>query len=142
MILADTGALYALVSGADANHKAAAGWYRQAAGSEQLVLTQPLLTEAWLLIAGRLGAFYADAFWESVVSGTFSVIELGADDLGRALEIERKYEDAGLGFVDATSLAVCERYKISRVFTFDRTHFGIYRPSFVSHLELIPGGQA
>ena len=137
MILADTGALYALVARKDKNHKAAAGWYRSVAGKKQLVLTQPLLTETWLLISARLGSYYADSFWESVTVGVFGVIELDPADLQAALKIEKKYEDANLGFVDATSLAACERYRIRKVFTFD-SHFGIYKPSFTSHLELVP----
>lgn len=140
MILADTGGLYALIDSQDANHRRAVSWYRQVVKTEQLVLTQPILTESWWLVSARLGVFYADKLWSSVIDGVFSLIELGKDDLAVALEIETKYADAALGFVDATSMAACERNRISQVFTFDRTHFELYKPQFTKRLEPVPSG--
>lgn len=138
MILADTSGLYALIDRGDVNYRQAAKLFRKFAATERFALTQPVLTESWWLIAARLGSYYADLFWKSVVDGTFALIDLDMNDLGSALEIEDKYSDASLGFVDSTSIAACERYKIKKVFTFDRTHFRIYRPEFTDALELLP----
>ena len=40
-------------------------------------------------------------------------------DYRRALEVLRTYEEARLGFVDATVVALAERLKISRILTDD-----------------------
>lgn len=138
MILADTGAIYATIARRDANHLAASRWFGWFAGKDQLCITQPILTESWLLISAHLGAYYANRFWDSVNSGVFEIIDLDPADLKIALDIEQKYDDSSLGFVDATSLAACEKYRIAKVFTFDRNHFSIYRPSYADFLELAP----
>jgi predicted nucleic acid-binding protein len=136
--LVDTGALYALIDKNDVNHRVASEFYRDAAGREVFCLSLPILAEAWLLIEARLGAYFADRLWEAVCDGVFEILPLEREDLASALDIERKYRDEGLGFVDATCLALCEKYKLRRVFTYDRRHFSIYKPTFAKSLELVP----
>ena len=138
MILVDTGALYALTDRADVHHADAARFYRSVAGREHLALTLPVLTEAYLLLEARLGSAAARRVWDAVNGGAFEVVDLTRRDLVLAREIEERYADAGLGFVDATCLALCERLSLRRVFTYDRKHFGLYRPSFCPALELLP----
>lgn len=108
------------------------------AGKESLAVSLPILTEAWLLIEARLGHHLADRLWKSVLDGVFELLEIDRDDLGKALEIETKYSKAGFGIVDATCFVLCEKFRIRRVFTYDRRDFTIYRPRFVESLELLP----
>ena len=138
MIFVDTGALYALTDKNDKNHRQARACYEAAIRREVFALSLPVLTESWLLLEARLGCFFANKVWEAVNSGVFEMLDLERDDLKAAWEIEQKYRDAGFGFVDATCFALCEKHKISKVFTYDRKHFALYRPSFTSHLELLP----
>lgn len=138
MIFLDTGAFYALVDKNDINHSNAKKFYKRMIGREVLSTSLPVLTEAWLLIQARLGDYYANKLWKSASEGIFEILELGRDDLGMALEIENKYQKAGFGFVDSTCFALCEKYKIRNVFTYDRKHFGIYKPNFSESLELLP----
>ncbi|MCR4420373.1 MAG: PIN domain-containing protein [Clostridia bacterium] len=86
----------------------------------------------------RLGIYYADRLWVAVGEGVFEVLPLEREDLLLALDIQRKYRDAGFGFVDATCFAVCERHRLRRVFTYDRKHFSLYKPTFAEALELLP----
>ncbi|MBC7335608.1 MAG: PIN domain-containing protein [Clostridia bacterium] len=138
MILVDTGALYALVDRNDVNHAQAAEFYRRTAGREAFGITLPVLTEAYLLLEARLGIYYADRLWAAVGEGVFEVLPLEREDLLLALDIQRKYRDAGFGFVDATCFALCERHRLRRVFTYDRKHFSLYKPTFAEALELLP----
>ncbi|MCR4420540.1 MAG: PIN domain-containing protein [Clostridia bacterium] len=138
MILVDTGALYALIDRNDVNHAQAAQFYRRTAGREVLGIGLPVLTEAYLLLEARLGGYYADRLWSAVAEGVFEVLPLEREDLLVALDIQGKYQDAGFGFVDATCFALCERYRLRRVFTYDRKHFALYRPAFAEGLELLP----
>jgi len=48
-------------------------------------------------------------------------------DLVRALEIDAKFANLGLGLVDATVATVAERRKQYRILTTDRTHFSAIR---------------
>jgi predicted nucleic acid-binding protein len=67
-----------------------------------------------------------------------AVEELTLQDLRRALELLRSYEEARIGFVDATVVAVAERLKISRILTTDRRDFSIVRPRHCKTFELPP----
>lgn len=138
MILIDTGAFYALIDKNDSNHAEARRFYERIAGKEVLCTSLPVLTEAWLLIDARLGSYFANKLWASASKGIFEILELERDDLEIAIEIENKYHEAGFGFVDSTCFALCEKYKINKVFTYDRKHFGIYKPNFSDTLDIIP----
>jgi len=138
MILTDTGAFYALIDRNDVNHDEAKRFYEKIAEKETLCTSLPILTEAWLLIEARLGSYFANKLWMSVSQGIFDILELNRDDLKSALEIENKYHEAGFGFVDSTCFALCEKYRIRNVFTYDRKRFSIYKPNFSESLELLP----
>jgi len=139
MILADTSGIFAVINRKDRHHEVSKKWFRSTTASgEALAITQPLLTESWRLINARIGPDQADTFWNSVLKGLFILIDIDVTDLRLAMEIRTKYADSGIGFVDATSFAICERHRISRAFTFDWKHFGIYRPTFADCLELVP----
>lgn len=138
MILIDTGAVYALVDKNDLNHLKAKNFYEKVIDKESLCICLPVLTEAWLLIDARLGTYFANKVWKAVIDGVFDILQVDIEDMNLAFEIERKYEKAGFGFVDSLCFALCERYKIKKVFTFDKKHFSIYKPSFSKALEILP----
>jgi hypothetical protein len=131
--------LYALADKNDINHSSARQFYEQVAGKESLALSLPILTESWLLVEARLGYHFAGRLWKSVSDGVFELLEIDSGDLGKALEIENKYSQAGFGIVDATCFALCEKHRIRKVFTYDRRDFSIYKPRFAGSLELLPG---
>jgi predicted nucleic acid-binding protein len=59
-------------------------------------------------------------------------------DIARAYEIMTIYADTPIGFVDASIVALAERYKIRQVLTLDRRHFAMFRPRGLGYLELLP----
>ena len=61
-------------------------------------------------------------------------------DIVRALEIDAKFKELGLGLVDGTVAAVAERRKVYRVLTTDHRDFSTVRvgPRFTQSLELVP----
>ena len=61
-------------------------------------------------------------------------------DIARALELDAKFKDLGLGLVDGTVAAVAERRQVYRVLTSDRRDFGVIRvgPRLSRALELLP----
>jgi predicted nucleic acid-binding protein len=138
MIFVDSGAFYALIDKNDRNHPAAKAFYYKVIEGEILATSLLVITETWLLINARLGSYFANRFIESVAKGLFSLLDLTLTDIKRALEIEYRYKEARFGFIDSSTFALLERHKIKRVFTFDRRHFALYRPTFVSHLEIAP----
>ncbi len=138
MILVDTGALYALIDKNDINHLNATQYYKAVVEKESLVVSLPIITEAWLLIEARLGKYFANKFWEAGLGNVFDILEIDKNDLEAALEIEKKYDKTGFGLVDSTCFALCEKHKIRKVFTYDRKHFSIYKPTFAKSLDIVP----
>jgi predicted nucleic acid-binding protein len=59
-------------------------------------------------------------------------------DYERALAILEKYHDSRIDFVDACIMALAERLNVTRILTFDRRDFGLYRPAHCPHFELLP----
>lgn len=138
MIFIDTGAIYALVDRRDSRHRDAVGFFEETSSHEAYVLTLPVLTETCWMLETRLGQSPARTLWEDVVHGVFDLYQLDLVDLARALDIERLYSDAAIGFTDACSLAATERLGIQTVFTFDRRDFSVYRTPAGSSLRLVP----
>lgn len=138
MILIDTGAFYALVDRNDINHEKAKSFYKDIIEKDFICTSLPILTETWLLIDARLGSYFADKFMLSIAKGIIEILDIEQEDINKALDIEIKYKEAGFGFVDTTCFALCEKYKIKKVFTFDKRHFSIYKPDFTGSLELYP----
>jgi predicted nucleic acid-binding protein len=63
-----------------------------------------------------------------------------AADIARALELDAKFEELGLGLVDGMVAAVAERRGVYRVLTSDRRDFGTLRigPRLSRALDLLP----
>lgn len=138
MIFTDSGAIYAIFDKRDINHARASAFFEDNAKSQSFIITTPILTECWFLIESRLGRYFSQKFLDSVYSNIFLLKEISYIDLGSALDIDRKYNTAGFGLVDSLSFAFIERNNISKVFTFDRKHFTIYRPVNLKNLYLVP----
>ena len=49
-----------------------------------------------------------------------------------------QYADSRINFVDATVMAVAERFLIKEVLTLDKRDFQIFRPKHCSSLTLLP----
>ncbi len=67
-----------------------------------------------------------------------ATIHLIPADLSRMAELVRRYADFPLGAVDASVLAVAERFGADRVATLDPRHFGAEKPAHVPALTLVP----
>jgi predicted nucleic acid-binding protein len=71
---------------------------------------------------------------------TYELEPVIPSDLERALEIDTKFSNLGLGLVDATVATVAERRKQYRILTVDRAHFSAIRvgPHYRQVLTLVP----
>lgn len=100
------------------------------------LLPSPVMTEVcWLL--ERWPEVEA-AFLSHVVRGTFELVHLAPADLTRMAELVLQYADFPLGGVDASVVAVAERFGVDRVATLDRRHFSVVKPTHVPTLTLFP----
>ncbi len=99
---------------------------RRALADEELVTSDHVLVETWLLIASRGGTRYANAFWERIRRGLVTIEVTTSVDLETAYNISIAFPDQEISIVDCTSFAIMERLGIHRVATLDH-HFAVYR---------------
>jgi hypothetical protein len=122
VIVADTGAVVALLDRRDRHHHALAELFSEA--GEDWVLPWAILPEVDYLAAEHLGPKAQAAFLDDLASGAF-VVEWGTDaDIDRAREIHRKHRGLRMGLVDAVVMATAERLGARAIATLDLRHFG------------------
>lgn len=121
MIVADTGAIVALVDADDRHHDALLDLFRR--DPDDWILPWAILPEVDYLLASHVGAEAEQDFLRDLAEGRF-VVEWGlASDLARALELCDRYQDLRLGLVDGAVVAVAERLGASGIATLDERHF-------------------
>jgi hypothetical protein len=141
LVVADTGALYALVDASDAWHHRVVQWWGGAGRGGRHgdpVVPVTVLPELAYLLQTRIGPAAEVAFIRAVVDGEFTVEPLEPEDVERAAELMERYSDLPLGFVDSTIVALTERLETRDLLTTDRRHFGVVRPRHTQALGLHP----
>lgn len=122
MIVADTGAIVALIDADDRYHEAMTSLFDE--NPSAWTLPWAILPEVDYLLARHVGAAAALAFLGDVAEGAF-VVEWGEpDDLVRARELCARHAGLRLGLVDATVAAVAERLRATAIATLDLRDFG------------------
>ena len=121
MIVADTGAIVALLDRQDRHHAA----LRRLFEDEPLewILPWPILPEVDYLAATRLGRRVQDSFLKDLVEGLYRVEPIALDDLAAAERLHAQHRALGLGLVDACVMAVAERRHAEAIATLDLRHF-------------------
>ena len=66
-------------------------------------------------------------FMQDLASGAFTYAPATVGQLSRAMEVDRRFEDLGLGLVDGTIVALAESLGIRRLATRDVRHFAAVR---------------
>jgi uncharacterized protein len=122
MIIADTGAILALLDRSDKHHEAVLAIYQE--DQDGWVLPWAILPEVDYLVATELGAKAQEVWSGDLASGAF-IVEWGREaDLETADRINRRYRALKLGLVDAVVIATAERLRADAIATLDLRHFG------------------
>ena len=121
MIVADTGAILALLDADDRHHATLRALFER--DRRAWLLPWAVLPEVDYLALTHLGRPVEQAFLDDVAEGAF-VIDWGVvRDLERARELDRRYRSLQLGLVDTIVMAVAERRKAEAIATLDERHF-------------------
>lgn len=132
IVVADTGALYALADRSDAWHARVRDWWM--ATPRRVVIPTSVIPELCYLLQTRLGATAELAFVRAVRTGEFQVVEVEGRDLPRVEATMLQFAGFPLGHVDASVVVVAERLKAVEILTTDRRHF----PKVVPGVPLAP----
>lgn len=122
MIVADTGALLALLDAKDRHHRVLRQLFEE--DPDAWVIPWAVLPEVDYLTLKHLGAQVELALLEDLAEGRY-LIEWGEPgDLDRAQELARRHRTLELGLVDGVVIAVAERLKARAIATLDVRDFG------------------
>ena len=87
-----------------------------------LIVPTPVLVEVDQLARSRVGKGPAREFLKGTVGGEREIAYLSAGLLRRANELDQRYADLELGFVDTCVMAIAERHELP-ILTFDFRDF-------------------
>jgi predicted nucleic acid-binding protein len=135
VVVADTGFVVALLNRSDIRHTNVVAIYQQ---RQQILLPQTVLTEVAYLLGRDAGISTAIAFLRGIGASRFNLVALTDVDLERVAEILEKYADSRIDFVDASVLAVAERYGSKTIITLDQRDFRLFRPKHCEGFEILP----
>ena len=119
----DSSVWFAAVFARETHHESAKKILRE---QPDLVTTDHVLVETWLLLKNRFHWSAAEAFYERIMSGWCRVEIATRADLQAAASVRRVFPDQKFSLVDRTSFVIMERLGISRVASFDND-FVVYR---------------
>ncbi len=106
--------------------------------TEVMLVPNGVLPEVGYLIARDIGHSGMQTFLEHFMQLDVRLEAVGMEDLARVRDIVSTYSDARFDFVDCCIMAIAERMNVTRIATFDRRDFSIFRPRHCDYLELLP----
>ena len=136
MILLDTNIFVGYFIARDIYHAQAKQFLESLASERGLVVT-PVLPELFYFCK-TLADYTTAVRVFTAVRANFEVVPLLGTDMQRMGAVMSTYADARLDFADVSIMAVAERLNITRIATFDRRDFSIYRPVHVAQFTLLP----
>lgn len=122
MIIADTGAIVALIDRDDQHHTVLLALFDD--DPVRWLLPWAILPEVDYLVSKYVGTRAAEAFVSDLSNGLFRIEWGSAEDVQRADELNQQYRDLNLGLVDSIVMAIAERTKSDSIATLDERHFG------------------
>jgi uncharacterized protein len=122
VIVADTGAVIALIDADDRHHRSLRRLFESK--PDDWILPWAILPEVDYLLAAHVGRRAEEAFIADLAGGALSVEWGDEADLAGAHRICRRHKALELGLVDAVVMTVAERLRPDAIATLDLRHFG------------------
>ncbi len=135
MILVDTSVFVAAADRDETRHRDCAQVLRD---HHDLTVAAPVVAETAWMTETRLGPVAESRFLRLVTSDRIRIIDLAASDYTRAIDLIDTYADLGLGFVDASIIAISERFAVTSIATLNTRDFHVVRPAHTPSFELLP----
>lgn len=135
-LVIDTGVLLASLDEAEPQHHECSRLLTET--DERLVVVEPVLVELdyWIRKSASVDVWLA--FCENVYAGAYTLSPVGAELLLAAAQLQVRFADQPIGFVDAIVFATCEALGENKVATLDTRDFSILRTSQGHGLKLLP----
>lgn len=134
MIVADTGAVLALIDADDRHHASLVHLFD--ADPDAWVLPWAILPEVDYLLRSHVSPAAAGMFLEDLAEARWQVEWGEPEDLARAWELDEAYGGLRLGLVDGVVMALAERLRAGAIATLDVRDFGAVE--IAGNPELLP----
>lgn len=135
-VIVDSSFIYALFNHSEAHHIDAVNF--AIGNTEELLMPDAVLPELSYLFRRDFGYAGVQRLLESIQSFNARYVPITADDIPQMHEITMRYASAEFDIVDCCIMAIAERLSITRIATFDRRDFSIYRPRHCPFFKLMP----
>ena len=133
-VLADTGAILALLNREDRWHRKCVDAFSEI--NVPLVTSEAVLTEVFH-ITGTV-PWNVEAAWRFVRSGNLILIPILDVELPSLHALMSQYADRPMDFADATLVHLAQRESLSTIFTIDHNDFETYRIDGRRRFRVIP----
>jgi predicted nucleic acid-binding protein len=133
-VLADTGAILALLNREDRWHRKCLDAFRQI--SLPLITSQAVLTEIFH-ITGTV-PWNVEAAWTFIRSGNLVLTPILDVELPFLHALMSRYADRPMDFADATLVHLAQRESLNTIFTIDHDDFETYRIDGRRRFRVIP----
>lgn len=92
-----------------------------------LVIPAPVTAEVDYLLGQRLGPRAQSRFIADLAAGRFTVASLEREDYVTVQELDARYADLDLELADCSIVVLADRYKTTRIVSFDERHFRVVK---------------
>lgn len=135
-VIADSSFIFALFNSRDPHSSEARAF--ASTNRDITVVPDIILLEISYLFRRDFGYVGVQVLLERFNAYEVPFERLTRSDLARMHEIATIYSSAEFDIVDCCIMAIAERLKITKIATFDRRDFSIYRPRHCGYFELLP----
>lgn len=136
-LVVDTGVLYAAIDGVDRDHERCRDLLE--GRDDIIVIPTPVLVEVDQLRTRRRARLEAwEALCREIDGGAYALFDATPPMVRRASEVQRRYADMPIGYVDAFVYVTCEALGETSVATLDHRHFSVLRTKGRKPLRLLP----
>ena len=123
MIVADTGAILALIDRSDRHHRVLRDVYER--DPHAWILPWAILPEVDYLVGAHVGSRAQDAFLSDLADGLFTVAWGDDGNVDEARRLLDRHRTLRMGLVDAIVIATAVKLKARAIATLDLRHFGV-----------------
>lgn len=135
-VIVDSSFIYALLNQKERCHFDALHFSLM--NTEELRVPDVVLPELSYLFRRDFGYAGVQRLLELIPSLDARYVPIVSQDIPRIHEITIMYGDAAFDIVDCCIMAIAERLGITRIATFDRRDFSIFRPRHCDYFALLP----
>jgi len=136
VIVVDTGVLYAYFDAGDPHQSEAAALLE--ASDETCIVSPFVLAELDYFVLTRFGRRAEIAMLDELLDGAYELPEITRLDVVACSAVVGRYSDKQLGVTDASLVVLADRYRTTRIATYDRRHFTTMRGLDGRPFDILP----